>query len=91
MLFISSVGAKSQITLPKDVRKLLGIKEKNDMVGFIVEDDKIVLTRIEPVVSSSPFGQEEWKKIKSLASKKPEASFNSSKESIEHLRKKLKI
>ncbi len=88
-IFMSPVGAKAQITLPKAVRRALGVKEKEDMIGFIVEGTRVALTRIEPVASSDPFTDEEWKKIEHLAGKKPSAVFNASADSIQYLRKKL--
>ena len=89
-IFMSPLGAKAQVTLPKAVRLALGLKEKEDVLGFIVDGKKVALTRIEPIPSSNPFTEEEWEKIERLASAPPAAVFTSSKESLKHLRKMLK-
>ena len=89
MIPLSVVGAKAQVTLPKEVRKALKVKEKEDMVGFIIEGNTVIITRVEPVPSSDPFTPEEWTKIKALAKKKPKEIFRTSKESLAHLRKML--
>jgi len=90
MMHLSPVGAKAQVTLPKDVRKALKIKEKNDFVGFIVEGNTVILTRIEPVASVDPYSEEEWSKIRALASKKPARVLHSSTESLGQLDRMLK-
>ena len=89
MIPLSVVGAKAQVTLPKEVRKALKVKEKEDMVGFIIEGNTVILTRIEPVPSGDPFTAEEWKKIKALAKKQPNEIHQNSKESIARLRRML--
>ena len=90
MIPLSVVGAKAQVTLPKAVRKALKVKEKEDMVGFIVQGSTVIITRVEPVPSQDPFTPREWEKIKALSREKPKEIFKSSKESIAHLRKMLR-
>lgn len=89
-ILMSPVGKKAQVTLPKPVREALGVKEKEDMVGFVVEGRRVALTRVEPVISSDPFTEDEWRKIEKLAAKKPVAAFHTSGESLAYLRKKLR-
>lgn len=89
-IWTSPLGAKAQVTLPKAVRIALHLKEKRDIVGFIMEGNRVILTRVEPVPSSNPLTEEEWKKIERLASESPAVVFSSSKSSIKHLKKKLK-
>ncbi len=89
-MYMSPLGVKAQVTLPKVVRKALGLKEKKDFVGFVVEGHRVALTRIEPVPSTNPFTEEEWVKIERLAAKPPLVVFTSSKASLKHLRNKLK-
>ena len=81
MIPLSIVGAKAQVTLPKEVRKVLKVKEREDMVGFIIEGNTVIITRVEPVPSQDPFTSREWAKIKALAKKKPKEIFKSSQES----------
>jgi len=66
-IITSPVGAKAQVTLPKAVREALHLTAQHDLVGFVVQGDRVALTRIEPVPSSDPFTDEEWRKIKRLA------------------------
>lgn len=88
-ILMSPVGKKAQVTLPKPVRQALGVKEKEDMVGFVIEGRRVALTRVEPLISSDPFTEEEWNKIEKLVAKKPTASFQDSRGSLAYLRKKL--
>ncbi|MBI4676880.1 MAG: AbrB/MazE/SpoVT family DNA-binding domain-containing protein [Elusimicrobia bacterium] len=82
---MSPMGAKAQVTLPKAVRQTLGLSEK-DMVGFVVDGKRVALTRIEPVPSSDPFSEEEWRKIERLAGEAPAAAFPDSKASLRYLK-----
>ena len=41
----SVVGVKAQITLPKAVREALNIRGKGERVGFILEGNRVILTR----------------------------------------------
>ena len=63
-IMTASLGAKAQVTLPRLVRQALGLKEKQDLVGFIIDGKRVALTRIEPVPSSDPFTVAEWLKLK---------------------------
>jgi AbrB family looped-hinge helix DNA binding protein len=56
----SHVGAKYQITLPKHVREVLGIRHPGGLVGFFVDGSKITLTK-------AAITEEEWSKLICLA------------------------
>lgn len=43
---ISKVTRNCQITIPKDVRKAVGVKE-GDEIMFIVDGDKVKLTKVK--------------------------------------------
>lgn len=43
---IAKITRNYQITLPKDVRKIINLKEGDDVM-FIVEDDKINIMKVE--------------------------------------------
>lgn len=45
---ISVVGERGQVTIPKDIREIEGIKEK-DKVIIKIEDNKIVIEKIQSV------------------------------------------
>ncbi|MBI5883160.1 MAG: AbrB/MazE/SpoVT family DNA-binding domain-containing protein [Elusimicrobia bacterium] len=90
-MYFSQLGNKAQVTLPKAVRKALGFKEARDLVGFIVEGNRVALTRIEPVPTSDPFTEEEWAKIRILAAQPPAAAGLDSQASLRHLKSRLKL
>ena len=41
---ITKITRNYQITLPKDIRKIINVKEGDDII-FLVEDDKVFLTK----------------------------------------------
>jgi bifunctional DNA-binding transcriptional regulator/antitoxin component of YhaV-PrlF toxin-antitoxin module len=88
-IITSPVGAKAQVTLPKAVREALHLKAQHDLVGFVVQGDRVALTRIEPVPSSDPFTDEEWKQIERLASQAPAATFEHAVDSLRYLKRHL--
>ena len=63
----SHVGAKFQITLPKHVRKALGITHPGELVGFLVDGSEITLTKAEITPQADPFTEAEWSKLVRLA------------------------
>lgn len=54
----AKVMAKGQITIPKDIRKILGI-ESGDRVTFVVEGDRVQL--VNPAVSALRLFQSQMK------------------------------
>jgi len=63
----SPVGAKFQITLPKQVRETLGISRPGELVGFLVDGSRITLTKAEITPQADPFTEAEWAKLVHLA------------------------
>ena len=88
-IITSPVGAKAQVTLPKAVREALHLKAQHDLVGFVIQGGRVALTRIEPVPSSDPFTDEEWKKIERLASQAPAAICENAADSLRYLKRHL--
>ncbi len=43
----SRLSSKGQVTLPKEVRKALGI-EKGDLISYEVQDKVVILKKVEP-------------------------------------------
>ena len=84
------VGAKAQVTLPKAVREALRLKAQHDLVGFVIYEGRVALTRIEPVPSSDPFTDEEWKKIERLAAQASAATCENAADSLRYLQRHLK-
>lgn len=63
----SPIGAKFQITLPKKVRQALGIRSPGELVGFLVDGTRVVLTKAAIVAQGETFTEEEWAKLTRLA------------------------
>lgn len=78
-LITSSISSKAQLTLPKEVRAILGIKSKGDLVGFLVDSEtgSVRLSRVEPVLADADFSSEEYAKLLGLRRKKGGKSFRS--------------
>ncbi len=58
---IAKITRNYQITLPKDVRKIISLKE-GDEVMFIVEDDKVNIMKVEDDIIKKTAGI--WKDMK---------------------------
>lgn len=58
---ISRITRNCQITLPRDIRRVVGIKE-GDEIMFSVENNKIILTKMDedPVLAAAGI----WKDVK---------------------------
>ena len=89
-LIMAPVGAKAQITLPKAVREALHLKAQHDVIGFVIYEGRVALTRIEPVPSSDPFTEEEWRAIDRMAAKPPAATLEGAANSLRHLHRHLR-
>ena len=87
-LITSALSPKAQLTLPKEVRSLLGVGEKEEQVGFLIDTGakRVTLVRVETVVADADFSNEEVKKLLKLRGKKGGKSFGS----ISNLLKDLK-
>lgn len=88
-IITSPVGAKAQVTLPKLVREVLHLKAQHDLVGFVIQGGRVALTHIEPVPSTDPFTDEEWKQIERLATQTPAASCENAADSMRYLKRHL--
>ncbi len=65
------------------------MKAQHDLVGFVIAEGRVALTRIEPVPSSDPFTDEEWKKIKRLVLGAPTAPLENAANSLAFLKRHL--
>ena len=88
-IITSPVGAKAQVTLPKAVREALHLKAQHDLVGFVIQGGRVALSRIEPVPSSDPFTEAEWKQIERLAAGTPAATCDNAADSLRYLKRHL--
>lgn len=83
------LSAKGQITLPKEVRKLLGIETQGDWVGFVLdtEEKRVQLTRVEAIPVHEDFTPDEYKKLLQLPQRKGGKTFQDMKALIKDLKK----
>ena len=75
----ATLGPKGQITLPKKIRVTLGLKEKGDLVGFVLDEKEksIRLTRMEIKPAGEEYTEEEVKKLLGLSKVKGGKKFES--------------
>ena len=81
--------SKGQITLPKAVRELLGVRSKGDFVGFILDPDtkRVQLIRVEAIPAQEDFTPEEYKKLLALPHKKGGKRFRTMPSLIKDLKR----
>ena len=84
----ATLSSKAQLTLPKRVRELLGLREKGDQVGFIVDEKRrrIVLTKVTLVPAEEPYTAEELRKLLKLATARGGTAFASAEAFLKHVR-----
>lgn len=84
----ATVGTKGQVTLPKEVRKILGIRQAGELVGFLIDEisQGIHLKKLKVVPEGEDLTEEEYRKLLRLPKKKGGKSFSS----MESLLKDLK-
>jgi|GEM_PF-2163294 len=80
------IGAKFQVTIPKEVRMVLGIKSKGDLVGFMVEGNHVNLTKAR-IQAEEVFSDEEWQKILQLSKEPSTKTFKSGRAFLKDLKK----
>ena len=83
------LGPKGQITLPKEIREALGIKERGDVVGFLLDEKShtVKLTRMEIRPAKAEYTQEEIKKLMILAKEPGGKKYGSAAEFLKNLEK----
>lgn len=81
--------SKGQITLPKAVRELLGVRSKGELVGFILDPEtkRVQLTRVEAIPVQEDFTPEEYKKLLELPQKKGGKRFRTMRSLIKDLKR----
>lgn len=85
-LMLASVTNKGQVTLPKTIRVVLGLKAGPDIVAFHVErSGKVEIVPVEVTAkSASPYSEREWEKIEGLANQRGK-KFKSAKTAKKHI------
>lgn len=60
---LSKITSKYQVTVPSDIRSVLGVKA-GDRLEFIIENDQVLLKKPNPIdwtyVESLEYGLSEW-------------------------------
>lgn len=76
-LVTSTLSSKAQLTLPKEVRALLGLKSKGELVGFLIDPElgSVRLSRVDAVPVQADFEKEEYRKLLKLRGGKGGKSF----------------
>lgn len=87
--FLSTLGVKAQVTLPKNVRNFLRLKT-GDPVGFIVDGSRVSVCRAVISPSHDPFTQEEWKKITAAFKSRGGKTYDSHEKSMTHLKRLMR-
>ena len=87
-LVSAPLTSKAQLTLPKRVRQLLGVGEKGDRVGFLIDErtHQITVTRIELIPAETSYTDEEIRKLLNLRKEPGGKTFNSMKELLKDLK-----
>ncbi len=84
--FVSTLGVKAQVTLPKNVRNILNVKQ-GDQIGFLIDGSRVSVYRAEIGPTHDPFTREEWIKITATFMAKDGKTYNSHKKSKAHLKR----
>lgn len=53
-MITSKITSKAQTTIPQSIRTALRLKE-GDEIAYAIEDDRVILTRVEPERGDDPF------------------------------------
>jgi len=86
------MSSKSQVTIPKEARQILGIDGGNMPVGFIIEPEThtVKLTRVNIRPVDEDFTNEEYRKLIKLADKSGGKTFKTAKNAIDYHKKLTK-
>ena len=87
-MIMATLSSKAQITLPKRIRELLGLREKGERVGFVVDEKtrRIVLTKMTLVPAEESYTEEELRKLLKLAKTPGKKTFASAEAFLKHVR-----
>ena len=88
MLMTATLSSKAQLTLPKRIRELLGIRAKGDQVGFVVDEKthRVMMTKISLVSTEESYTEEELRKLLRLARTPRKKTFASAEAFLKHIR-----
>ena len=88
MVVTATLSSKAQLTLPKRIRELLGIRAKGDQVGFVVDEKtrRVLMTKISLVPAEEPYTEEELRKLLRLARAPGKRTYATAEAFLEHVR-----
>ena len=88
ILMTATLSSKAQLTLPKRVRELLGVRAKGDQVGFVVDEKtrRVMMTKITLLSAEEPYTEEELRKLLRLAKAPGKKTFASAEAFLKHVR-----
>ena len=69
---LSKITSKGQVTLPKNVRRLLKL-DKGANIAFCLSRQGVFISRCKVKVEESSFSDEEWRKIERMTAEKGKA------------------
>lgn len=83
----ATLGPKGQITLPKEVRVIIGALEKGGLIGFMLDEKSgsVRLAKMEVSPAEESYTGEELRKLLKIAHQKSGKSFTSAKDFLQHL------
>ena len=83
----ATLGPKGQITLPKEVRMVIGALGKGDLIGFMLDEKSgaVRLAKMEVRPAEEAYTAEELRKLLKIAHQKDGKSFTSAKDFLSHL------
>lgn len=85
----ATLGPKGQITLPKEIRQMLGLEERGDLVGFAVDEKSrsVRLARMEVRPAEEGYSEEEIGKLLRISKERGAKKFDSAEAFLRHLNK----
>ena len=87
-LLTASLSSKAQLTLPKRVRELLGVHEKGDRIGFLIDEKthRIVITKVDLIPTELPYTDADIRKLLKLRKEPGGRTFHSMEELLKDLK-----
>ena len=81
------LSEKAQLTLPKRVRELLGLRGRGGLVGFVIDEaaHRVSVTRVDLVPADEPLTDTELRKLAKLARARRGKTFQTAEAFLEHL------
>ena len=85
----ATLGPKGQITLPKEVRVVIGALEKGDLIGFMLDEKSgaVKLAKMEVTPAKESYTEEELRKLLKISHQKHGKSFDAAEDFLRHIDK----